>query len=283
MKNIALFNETFNISNTATYYLALQISTDFYSYCIIDSIRDRFVAIKHQNFLDEMIDKSFAEKISDMLKNDAFLNKNYKKVNFCFISSKFTLIPTALFNKERLKEYFTFNVELNPFDELHFNKLTRSDANLIFSVPSEITTLLVNRFPEIKFYHQGTSLIFNLISFATEKNIQSCLIQANLQGSFFDLLVVIGGKLILYNTFTYSSESDFIYFFLNALSQLNIKPENADIFFTGDIEKKSDLYKQMTQFIGSFRLLGNLSKTGFAFSDISEHEFSTLLNLSRCE
>jgi hypothetical protein len=283
MKNIALFNESFNISNTATYFLSLQISSDFYSYCIIDSIRDRFVAIKHQNFQPEIIDKSFSEKVSEMLKTDAFLNKNYKKVDFSFISQKYTLIPAALFNKERLKDFFTFNVDLNPYEELHFNKLTLSEANLVFAIPSEITTLLVNRFPEIKFYHQGTSLIFNLLSFVKEKNINSCIIQADLHGSFFDLTVVIGGKLILYNTFSYPTENDFIYFFLNALSQLNIKPDAADIFLSGDFERKSDFYKQLQRFIGNFRLLGNLGKTTYSFTDVPEYQFSNLLNLSRCE
>ena len=283
MKNVALFNETFSIAKTSTYHLSLQLAHKFYSYCIVDSIRNRYVAIKHYVFESDFIGKTYTEKVNFMLKNDAFLNKNYKRVDFSFVTNRATLVPFQLFDKENLRNYFTFNQQLFDYEEIHFNKIESAEANNIFAIPSEITTLLVNRFPEIKFYHQATPFISNSIRIVNELSIKGQYIQVNINPDFFEIIVIIHGKLILYNSFIYQTHSDIVYFILNILNQLNLKIELSEIYISGDIEKKSDF----TDLLKKVNLKSNFSsiKGGaiYGFADVPEHYFAVLLNLYRCE
>ena len=283
MKNIALFNETFNVSATATYYLSLNLASEYYSYCIIDSIRSKYTALKHENFNDKIKNSSFADKVKYMLKNDVFLNKNYKRIDFAFVSVKSTLIPHTLFQKESLKDYFSFNQKLDEYEEIHFNKLNITEANNIFTIPSEVTTLMVNQFPEIKFFHQTTSLIQNTLSYVNGKKYKGIFIQIDVKPDFFDIEVVISGKLIMSNSIHYREDNDFIYYILNIVKQLNLKTEIIELSFSGDIDDKSEKYKLAKHFFSHTRFAKVRGRIQYNFKDIPEHKFANLLNLHECE
>ena len=283
MKNTSLFNETFSVNKTANYYLSLQLAENFYSYCIVDPIKNRYIAIKHTNFDEKLAGKFYIDKVRYMLKEDVFLVKNYKRVDFSFISNKSTLVPSDLFDKNSLKDYFAFNHVLTEFEEIHFNRIDIGNVNNIFAVPSEITTLLVNRFPEIKFYHQATSLIINTLRYINEKGLKGTFVQLNVNESFFDVVVIFGGKLIFYNSFMYKGETDIVYFILNIFKQLNINHEVSEISISGDLKIGSKTVQLLSQAISHIGFTGVRNKTSYSFKDIPEHYFANLLNLHKCE
>jgi len=99
-----------------------------YSYCIVDTVRHKCVAIKNINFENVGDNDTFYKNVEDFLKNDSFLNKFYKSVDFIFQSSKSTLVPNSLFDRKRIKSYFEFNQVLDELEEIHYNKLKRTEA-----------------------------------------------------------------------------------------------------------------------------------------------------------
>jgi len=283
MKDLAFFNETFNINKTTTYYLSLQLSTTGYTYCIIDYIKNRFEAVKHVNFTNDFSSKSHKERVAHMLKTDAFLNKSYKKVDFSFVSRKSTLVPTALFKRDNMNDLFAINHEITSNEELHYNKLNETEANNVFSIPSEITTILVERFPEIRFFNHATPLIRAAAMLIADQKISNTFIQININSELHDILIFDNGNLISYNSYTANSDIDLMYYITNLIQQLKIRVNTADIIISGEVEEKSEMRNLLKQFVPNAKPAKFTGRVNYNFENAPEHMFLNLLNLHRCE
>jgi hypothetical protein len=96
MPFLELFDETLDINSTENYELSIQVSPDGFSFCILDTIRSKFVLIRA---FEAEENKYFnANKINELLGKDDFLTKRYKKVSVILPSPKFTIVPSPLFD-----------------------------------------------------------------------------------------------------------------------------------------------------------------------------------------
>jgi len=283
MDNFSLFNESFNINKTSTYQLTIQLGENGYSYCIVDTIRKRYVGIKHVNFEMVLNEEQFFDKVKEILKTDAYLNKSYKGVDLIYVSQKSILIPNEYFDKSNLKTYFKFNHQLSDLEEIHFNKLKNASANLVFAIPSYLTTLFVNTFPEINFFHQATSLVENRLIKNNERNFNYNTVLVHFHKNFFDAVVTKGNELLLYNTFNFQNENDYIYYLVNLYQRLGLKSEETELVLLGDIKENSNFHRLTTHYLPNMRFAKINSNTAYFFDTIPQHLFSNILDLNRCE
>ncbi|MEA2041248.1 MAG: DUF3822 family protein [Bacteroidota bacterium] len=283
MKNISFFSDDFSVGSTSGYNLSLQAGEHSYAYSILDFVRNRYVAVKYQAYDKKYRDKPFYEKMEIIIKDDAFLSKNYKSINFAYISSKSILVPTPLFSKKNLKTLFKHNQPLADTEELHFNYLESIDAYNVFALPSQVTTSMVNRFPEIKFFHHATSFINQTIEEEKLMKFKLPFVRVHLNKGFFDLLVIISDKPVLYNTFLYKTDADIIYHILSVMKQLEIKPVKSHVRLSGSIEKDSALITQMKNYMASPEILKPRTSMAFEFNEVDEHQLYNVLNLHKCE
>jgi hypothetical protein len=78
MSFLELFDETLDINSTDNYELSIQSGSDVFSYCLLDTIRNKFVLLR--SFEPEDSKPFNAEKIKDILNKDDFLIRKYRKV-----------------------------------------------------------------------------------------------------------------------------------------------------------------------------------------------------------
>lgn len=279
MKDFAYFNDTFSITKTSTYQLSILLKPMGLTYTIVDTVRRKCVAIKNVNFEDLKGTADYHNRIKDLLIKDSFLAKNYKGTDFVFSSRKSTLVPMEFFNKKMLRDYFTTAHELDEFEEIHFNKLNKTNAVNIFSIPSDITTLMVNQFPELKFYHQATTFIDNSIA---KSETNGHIIGLMVYRSYFDITVCKDGQLFLYNNLDYANENDFVYHVVNIYQQLNIPDGQTNMYLSGDIDKDSRKFKLLNRYVRNiwFSKLQESLNLKYQFKEIPEHYLSNLLNIA---
>ncbi len=283
MDKFSFFNDSFSISKISTYLLALQLQEKSYSYVIADSVTGRFVAVKYEPFVEPLSMKSLAEKIASMLKNDAFLNKNFKSVHFGIVTQKSTLVPKELFDKEHLRTFFEFNQNLSDVEELHFNYLKNTEVYNIFAIPSDVTTLLVNRFPEIQFYHHGSPFIENALEAARALKMKLPSIHVNVNDNFIDIVGISGEKMVLYNNEKYTTTEDILYHLLNVAKQLEMKLSRCYLFVSGDVDENEKTGKTLKRYFPNLRYAKEMTHTEFNFDELPEHKVVNLLNLHKCE
>ena len=281
MHDIRFLDETLNINKTPSYHLSIQAGLDGLTFSILDLSALKYIALKHYEITESFTAHEYPEYLKNIISKDEFLTKEFASVYCIWETSRTTLLPSELYDKERLKTYFEFNQVLNDLDELHANYLKFPDAYLIFPIHHEIANEFLRYFPNIKFFNQATSFIeFSL------KNIykEGKSVHVSLQDDFFDLLYIHDQKLFLHNTFSYRNEQDMIYFIMNVYDKLELDPDQNNIFLSGRIQRNSTISDTVKQFIKNVSFANPEQQFQYthAFDKIPSHYFINLFSLYYC-
>jgi hypothetical protein len=280
MPFLELFDETLDINSTENYELSVQVSPDGLSFCLLDSIRNKFVMIRSFGADDN---KYFnADKISELLRGDDFLTKRYKRINCVMPSSKFTIVPSPLYDPGKKDEYFEFNHNLEEDNIILADKTTDPDAFLVYSVSKPISELIRNVYPGVHPHHhvkvllEHTSLI--------RKSMTGNYIHVHVERDYFNLFVFNNNILKFCNSFSYRNISDILYYVMNVFKNLEIKQEET-IYFSGLTEKYDDLSSGFSLYVRHIKFsepAGNFTFS-YVFNDTELHRFINLFNVLNCE
>ena len=280
MPFLELFDETLDINSTENYELSLQVSQDGFAFCLLDTIRNKFVLLR--SFEPEESKYFNADKINEILTNDDFLNKRYRKVNAVMPSARFTIVPAPLFDPGKKDEYFTFNHLLNDGNIIISNKLNDPDSFLVFSVFRSFVDLLGSFHPGVIPYHQVKPLL-NYISH-NRKNVNGNYIHIHVEREFFNLIIFEHNLMKFCNSFKYRNITDILYFALNVFRNIGINQEET-IHLSGLTEKYDDLSSNFSLYIRNVKFAepsGNFSFS-YVFNDTALHRFLNLFSLVNCE
>jgi hypothetical protein len=279
MPFLELFDETLDINSTENYELALQVSPEDVSFCLLDTIRNKFVLLR--TFEPDENKYFNHEKIQELLSKDDFLTKKYKKVSIILPSSKFTLVPSPLFDPAKKDDYFYFNHNKEDGRNILTNKLPVPDTYLIFSESTQILNLTNQFFPGILPYHHLKPL-FSFIS-GNRKNATGNYIHLHVEREYFNLIIFNPNMLQFCNTYTYRNISDILYYVLNVFRNLDIKQEET-IWLSGLTEKYDDLSSNLSIYIRNLKFAepsGNLTFS-YVFNETDLHRYLNLFSVSNC-
>ncbi|MCD6565761.1 MAG: DUF3822 family protein [Bacteroidales bacterium] len=281
MYEFAFLDETLDINTTQSYHLSIQVSLNGFSFSILDTVRNKYVALKNYP-LDKQ--KGIPEdQLRDIFKKDEFLTRKYKSSSYFYITDKSTLVPSPLFNKDKIKEYLMFNHPLEEHNKIFYNQIKNAGTYTVYSIPVNICEILDKQFPGIKNYHQSVPFIEQILlkNQPGEFDFSAFI---NVTPGIFDIAVSQSKKLILYNQFRFRNENDFIYFVLNIFEQLKLSPEKTLLLLSGEITKTSKYYESLKKYIKSIRFekRDNQFTYSYTFNQIAEHTFIPLQNLYSC-
>lgn len=280
MPFLELFDETLDINSTENYELSLQACMDGLAFCILDTIRNKFVLIR--SFEPEENKYFSLERIKEILVKDDFLTKRYKKVDLILPSPKFTLVPSALFDPGKKDEYFTFNHQLNNSDIIISNKTYDPDAFIVFSVSKSLYDLLTGYYSGILPYHHIKPLLGH-VSYS-RKSINGNYIHLHVEKEYFNLIIFDHNLLKFCNSFKYRNITDILYFVLNTFRNLGIKQEET-IHMSGFAEKYDDLSSNLSLYIRNLKFAepsGNFTFS-YVFNEVPLHRFINLFTVVNCE
>ncbi|MFC2096458.1 DUF3822 family protein [Bacteroidota bacterium] len=282
MQDFAFNDETLDINLTQSYFLSIQVSVNGLSFCILDPVREKYIAFSNINFQKDLVLDDLYNVLEDHLHKNELLSKKYKHVKLIWLSHKNTLIPNVYFKKENLKKYFEFNQKLEDLDEIHFNKLKYIDAYSIFTVPNQVANIFIKQFPKISFYNQQAPFIENTF---LKYHSDSKKVFVNINYGFIDLIIIEKGKLLLYNNFAYKTDTDIIYFVLYVFDQFKLNTQDTELILSGHINKESKLYSKLNEFIGHIKFDKPTEDFAYSytFKKIPQHSFINLFNLHLCE
>jgi hypothetical protein len=280
MPFLELFDETLDINSTENYELSIQASPDGLSFCLLDSVRNKFILFR--SFGAEENKYFNADKIGELIQKDDFLNKRYRKVNCIMPSSKFTLVPAPLYDPGKKTEYFTFNHNLEEENIVLADKTINPDAFLVYSISRSISELIKSFYPGV-IQHHHIKLLLDHASL-NRKNTNGNFIHVHVERDFFNIIIYNNNILKFCNSFAYRNISDILYYVLKTFKNLDIKQEET-VYFSGLTEKYDDLSSSFSLYIRNIKFAepsGNFTFS-YVFNDMELHRFINLFNVVNCE
>ncbi len=280
MPFLELFDETLDINATENYELSVQASPDGLSFCLLDTIRNKFVLIRA--FEPEENKYFNAGKISEIINKDDFLSRHYKKVNIITPSRKFTLIPAPLFDPAKTDEYFIFNHIKDDGNLIFSNKVIDPDLYLVFAVSKPICDLINSYYPEVHLLHHLIPLLDHIAR--SRRIVHGNYIHLHVERDFFNLIIFDHNTLKFCNTFNYRNSTDILYFALNVFKNMDINQEET-VHFSGLTKKYDNLISDFSMYIRNIKFAvpsGNFTFS-YVFNEMDLHRFLNLFTVVNCE
>ena len=280
MPFLELFDETLDINSTENYELSIQAGPDGFSFCLLDTIRNKFVLIRA--FEPDENKYYNSDKINEFISADDFLLRRYKKVNILMPSSKFTLVPAPLFDPAKKEEYFTFNHKKEEAEVVMSNKVHDPDSYLVFAVSKQITELIKSYYPVVYPVHHVKPLLCHILH--NRKSVHGNYIHIHIEREYFNLIIFENNMLKFCNTYNYRNITDILYFVFNVFKKLDIKQEEA-VYFSGLTEKYDDISSNFSIYIRNIKFaepIGNFTFS-YVFNDTDLHRFINLFSVVNCE
>lgn len=281
-KGLSLIDETFDAKFLPNYHLFIQLGKDGLVCCVMDTLRNKFIAFENYTFQSIHNSEAFSESIQQLIKEDNLLSRSAraKNVKLMWVGNKSTIIPNALFDPLNKENYLKFNHTLAADEIAAVDNLKMSDAKNIYALPSGVEKTLKNVFRNISLHHYSTPLIENLLS--KYKNESTKKMVVHVQVDHFEIIVTEGKTLLFYNTFSYQTSEDFIYYVLFVAEQLKLNPEQMDLTLIGEIDKDSALYLMLYKYVRNVKFgeRTNDCEYSYKFDNLPKHYYYNLFNLN---
>jgi hypothetical protein len=280
MPFLELFDETLDINSTENYELSVQADSDELSFCILDTLRNKFVLLR--SYEAEENARFDPVSLSELITRDDFLTRHFKKIDIITPSFKSTLVPGPLFDGSRKDDYFRFNQIVSEDEKILVNKLRDPDIFLLFSLPEKFADTLNSSFPGTRFMHQLKPL-FQYISF-NRRSIGFNNVHVHLEGDYLTVVIFDQNTLKFCNTFPYRSVTDVQYYVLYVLKRMNISQEET-VYFSGRNLTRKEVLNSFSNYLSAIRFAapeGNFTLS-YVFNEIEIHRYLTIFSAVNCE
>jgi hypothetical protein len=273
-KKVQKKNNKISLKRTKNIELSIQFSLDGFSFCVLDSKTQKDIYFTQYKFEETLNSpEDLLKRIETIFKNDPNLQIEYTGVSVIHQSNLSTIVPTKYFNENSLATYLNFNIKTLKTDFITFDNINTIDAKNVYVPYVNINNYLFQNFGEFEYQHHSSILLEKLfkIESSTEKKMY-----VNVSKSSFDIVVLENRKLIFLNSFSYTTKEDFIYYILFTAEQIQLNTEEFKLYFMGEIEIESEIYKIAYTYIKNISFLKSENSI-FKDLEISNHSNYILL------
>ncbi len=273
---LSCFDRIFDEASSENYNMSIRLQPDG----LLFSIQDH-ITLKYIGFQSIML--ASASEIYDFIGKSGLLRSNYYKTVCITPSSKYTIVPGALYMPDQVEEYFQFVNHLKNDEELGTCKLLFDDAALIYATELAYTQIVHDFFPKAVIL-PGVAAFSNFI-LPRYRNSSTSSMFLNINHDNFDLILLNDGKLIFCNNFSFKAVEDLIYYTIFVVDQLKVNQEKVELKLSGNVDLNSDLIKLLRKYIKNVEMLAIEQEVqmSYALNDLEKHRYIDLFNPRLCE
>lgn len=207
---------------------------------------------------------------------------NVTSVSLALVSDKITLVPEPLFDEKVKSTYAAFNFDAEESAVSLSAKVRSAACFAVFALSQEKEKLYRSFFPAIKIIHAAMPLLESILT--NDKNESSEKAYLSIRSKSIELMFTKNGSLLYYNTFSYTTSEDVIYYLLFTLEQLKLNPETIALQLMGEVEKNDTIYSIIHKYVRNVSFMPRTKRFEFSyrFSELPEHAFYTLYTQYLC-
>ena len=254
--------------------LSIQFNLDGFSFSIYNIISKKEVYFREYEFENSQVTpENLLSKIKDIFKTDTQLQNDFSSVLVIHQNNLSVVVPNRYFNEKELASYLNFNVKKLTIDYVAFDHLKVLESKNVYIPYININNYLFQNFGEFEYKHHSTVLIEKLLT--TTNNIEKTM-YVNVSKTSLDIVVIENNQLILFNTFSYNTKEDFIYYILFVAEQLNLNVNEFSLHFAGKVNLEDAIYKITYKYIKNVYFLESNNPL-FSELNIASHSNFILL------
>jgi hypothetical protein len=229
-------SDDLSLTQAHSYTLLLQVNANSFNYAVISG--SELLAWAENYALDELRNPQLLHDI---------LTANYKQVITGLGATGFTLLPHSLFENDRIDDIARL-LDVTGSEKVFAEKL--DSQNVIIYKTDEILTYAVKELDNQKAVHTDAGFI-KAIAKNSPNNTNLYL---NIGNDTVSVVNFKEGGLRFYNTFTFKNHEELAYFCALICTELDIKPEDAKLIISGNVNANEKNVSYLQDFFGDVKL-----------------------------
>ena len=167
---------------------------------------------------------SLLSKIKKILETINIDFYNVVEPKFVFDNNHYVFVPDSLYIKGKEKTFLKFNVRLENDDYVTTDSIEKLNIYNIYLPYVNINNYLIEKFKKLEFYHYNTVLINKIVSVS---NSDSC--HCFIENTDLKILIIENGEIFYFNSFSYKTLDDILYYTLLIINDQSFKNKNIPI------------------------------------------------------
>ena len=266
----SFYREDVDFSNTENFHLSIEITPNQLKYTLLNTENLEYIFFKSVDVETNLLTTIGSE---DILKQPFF------STSICYSNFPTTIVPNQLYSEKNKEEYLSFIS--NKKGVIKTDNIHQNSATTIYNVKEDIVYLINQIQSEIIERNSSTIIIEQLIKQYKEQKKTAFLF---VNKSNIEIIILKNGELILHNYFDIDNSVDVLYYTLFCFNQLNMNPEENNLYLFGNIEKTDENYIILYDYIRNIKF-GSLSNS-LSFSEelkrVSQHQNFSLFSQILC-
>jgi len=268
----------FSQDRTRYCILRLQVSEEELLLSVYDSLSASFPLLEKYTIRNGFSGLKTHEALSRILQTHPLTRLPFKETEVIIASPDFTLIPSALFEESKSEEFLGISTTIKKPAETGIENFVRQEMKLVYSWPASWKRAIVQAFPSATIHHYSFYLLQGILNQPSETAVY-----AHVQDFREDIIVVKEGKLMFFNSFSFQSPEDFLYYILLAYDRHELNRELIPLKLLGEIEQGSALYSLCYKYIREINFMnrpGNslIPKAEGESGELPDHFYFNLLH-----
>lgn len=220
--------------------LSIQISLNGLSFCVLDTVDNNILASENVVFEQEVNPLELLKKVKEIFEKYKVANVSFSEVIAIHKNQLFSLVPKALFDEGELANYLKFNAKILTNDVIVYDELESNDLMNVYVPFMNVNNYIYELFGEFEFKHSSTVMVESLLNTPHQGSDPVCYVHVG--DKQLQITVVSNKKLLLHNSFNYTTKEDFIYYLLFTLEQLKLDTNTVKLMLFGTIDEDDENY-----------------------------------------
>lgn len=232
------------------YSLSVQLSLTGLSFLLEEESKTVFsqnISFSEPKNPDDLlyeIEKAFAEYKP--------LQKPVFDLTLIYQNPFYSIIPATLFNEDEAEQYLRLNTRIFSTDFVVYDTIENFELVNVYVPLANINNYFFELYGEFSYFHFATTFLENILQ--NEKTGNPKKMYACLHGQQVDVVVTSGKKIVLCNSFQYTTPEDLTYYILFVAEQLQLNPEEFELEVSGVISKDDGFYELLYTYIRNLTL-----------------------------
>ncbi|OAB26404.1 Protein of unknown function [Flavobacterium fryxellicola] len=242
-----------NITEKVYKKLSIQVSLTGLSFCCFDTLNDTVSSFNDVHFDPFQKGIKIEDLFATAFRDYPELKESYDEILVIHSNNLSTFVPESLFDENFLGSYLQYNTKVFETDFFAFDEIPNYQMNAVYIPYVNINNFFIDQFGTFDYKHANSILVSKLLLASKNKEDKKMFVHIN--KGHFEIIVIQNQKLLLFNSFDYTTPEDFIYYILFTAEQLNLNPENFLLELIGNITLESDYFQIAYKYIRNVSLI----------------------------